>query len=257
VLDVAAAGAALLPVPAQRLPLVSLGKVEVAEGDSPVPFTSSIPFRIVGTLTRRAQLAVLVVSLDPARAPETMTVELAPGQTRGRIPIDVLGNDVDDQERGFVVAAWASRGVMTDGYLGELWVLDDDPAPTVRVTTPRRTVAEGGMAVWTITLDQPVNYFLPVTAEIVRGPKNVRALNGKDVPRAWLDGTFPAPGSLSTPLYRRGISLFGSIEAGLQTMQFAVPIRRDGVREPREALTLRVSVGDVTVTRTVFVAASR
>jgi hypothetical protein len=256
---VAAAGDGLPAVPARRLPLISIGSVSVREGDDPESTTARVPFTIAGTVERRGTFAVLFTALDPNRSPEVVSVEISPGQTSGTIPVDYLGNtDPNPDGAGnLMVAAWAARGVMTDAYLGTVTVRDDDPLPVASVTVPKKAVKEGRKATWTIRIASPLRSDLAVDVQIVRGPAKVRALTGNDVPSSWLASVSPFPAARSTPLWKRTMLLYTYIPAGETSTTISVPIRKDGKREGREQLTLRFTIGASTMTRTIYVAASK
>lgn len=254
VLDAAAVGAGLAPVPAKRIPLVSLGEIEVPEGDGPGVSTARVPFTVQGRIAARSKLQVRVAR--QGKGVETITVELAPGQTRGSIPVDFVGDRIPapwDEE--FSVTGWGNRGVMTDDYLGGLRVIDDDPLPDFTVTAVKRTVKEGGKAVWKITLAKKLPIPVYIGVEPVRGPSKVRPLNGDDVARSWLKAHV-YPGSRTKALYKQSVYIEAVIPADRRSTTITVPIRKDHRKEGREQLTLAITIGDKTVTRTVYVAKS-
>ena len=107
--------------------------MKVEEGDGNDPVTASIDFDIVGELTRPAKLVVMTVG-QARGAKEKFTLDLAPGQTSGSVPVSYQPDNRDDYPRAVTqVAAWATRNVMTDSYTGSLTVLDDDPTPAMTV----------------------------------------------------------------------------------------------------------------------------
>lgn len=250
VLDAAAVKPGLAALPEKRIPLVSLGEVEVPEGDGPGVSTARVPFTVQGRIAARSKLQVRVAR--EGKGVETVTVELAPGQTRGSVPVDFVGDRIPEPGgEEFSVTGWGSRGVMTDDYLGALRVTDDDPLPSFTVKAVKRTVKEGRKAAWRITLASTVPIPVSVGIEVVRGPAKVRPLNGDDVSRSWLRAhVYPA--SRKQPLYRQFVYLDAVIPAGRRSTTITVPIRKDHRKEGREQLTLAFSLGERTVTRTVY-----
>ncbi|HQR27597.1 MAG TPA: hypothetical protein PLP61_11205 [Nocardioides sp.] len=258
VLDLAAAPDTLAAVPRTRLPVVSLGRVRVVEGDA-ASATARVPFTVSGQLTRRAALVVGVVSYLPRVKRWTQELDLAPGQTQGSVVVDYAGNRLDDIARRPVdLVAYPRFGAMTDTYFGRVVVLDDDPTPRVRVRTESRVVREGRPARWTVRLAHPVQYGTEVMLRVVRGPAGTSPLSVGDVPPAWLRDHVDEALPPRTPLWQTHAVVFGYFRPGRTEASFAVPTRRDGRHEGRETLTMRVRVtlpgGRSAFTRTVVVA---
>lgn len=257
-LDISSVPEALGAVPEKRVPLVSLGTATEVEGNDPDTRTVRVPFTVNAKPSARSSFVVRVSSYDQTQRSDLITVNLAPGQTKGSIPVDVAGNTEPSlgQLAGFTLTGWAVRGVMTDAYLGQLDVTDDDPLPTVNVTVQKKTVREGQKATWTLRLSKPLEQDLWVNAEIIRGPRSVRALTGADVPTKWRREQ--GVGSTRLPLYKQGVTISKGLPAGKTTVVISVPIAKDHRAEPREQLTVKLSLGDTGVgaTKTVYVAAS-
>lgn len=259
VLDAAAVPAILAAVPAKRIPLVSLGKVEELEGDDPEPRTVKVPFTLNTPVTNRSSIVVQVASYNEDQRSDLIKVNLAPGQKKGFVPVDVVGNTTPSlgSTAGFGLTAWAVRGVMTDAYQGSLNLQDDDPIPNFTLKAKKRTVKEGQKATWVLTMSEPLANDLYFDVTVVRGPKKVKALTGGDVTRSWRK----AHGVMSTrkPLYKQGVWLPGELPAGSTKLVVSVPISKDGKKEGREQLTLqfRFYDADLTFTKTVYVAASK
>ncbi len=195
VADLAAAPAELAAVPDVRLPTVNLGRAEIVEGNGSKRVTAAVPFTVVGDVTRPARLMVTTVGqLGSER--QRFTIDLAPGQTEGSIPVRYQPDRRDDYDKLLTYAnAFAAHNVMTDAYIGQLVVVDDDPTPRLQVKAVKRTIAEGQTARLKVRLSAPVGYDLYVTGRIVRSPKP--ALAADDVPRDWFQnytGQKPKPG---------------------------------------------------------------
>jgi hypothetical protein len=187
------------------------------------------------------------------RSRSRLRVDLAPGQTEGFIRYEYRGNNVDDYDRrntGYY--AFAVDGVMTDKYDGQVRLLDDDPAPRVRVRTPRR-VAEGDTLQVRLELSSPTGYEMYVGGRVVRGVGPGARLSVGDIPTRWLERHFVATDDPRQPLHKAGVFLFERLRAGERTATLTIPIRADGVREGRERITLKIDSGRGRVTRTIRV----
>ena len=251
--DLAAAPTGLAPVPEERLPLVSIGNLRQQEGDGPGTVTARVPFTIQGAVTRPARL-VAVVAGQERGATRRFRIDLAPGQTSGSIPIDYQADTLDDYPRSYtIIAAWAGKEAMTDDYTGRLVVVDDDPSPTVTISPVSGTVAEGQNATWRIRLSAPVDYDFFIDGQVARGPKP--ALKGFDVPLAWLRD-HGSTRHRAWPLWRSGAWVYTQVPRGRTSATISVPIRKDGARERREALTVEFHVNRHSITRTIRVARS-
>jgi len=258
-LDVAAVSPDLAAIPAKRLPLVSLGSAEVAEGNSSQPRTARVPFTLSEPAQVRSTFTVRSLYYGKAQTSDRQTIYLAPGQTKGTIPIEYVGNKTPSSAfpSNFNLTAWAVSGVMMDSYIGSLSIREDDPLPKFKFKAVKKTVKEGQTARWQVSLSAPLTEDAWVEGEIVRGPKSVPGLTGADVPRQWREQV----GVLTTklPLYRQGFSLQGRIKAGSKKFTFDIPIAKDSKREGREQVTMRVSIfgTNLNATRTVYVSPSK
>lgn len=251
VADLAAAPATLAAVPALRVPTVDVGRVRVEEGDGAAPVTAYVPFTVTGTLTRPGRLSVLTIG-QAARDMQRFAVDLAPGQTSGRIPVTYQPDRADDYPKAVTgVVAWATRNVMTDAYVGQLTVLDDDPTPAMRLRPVPRTIAEGDAATWRLELARPVDYDLFVLARVVRGPRPRVAVG--DVGTGWVEQHLGPDADPGKPLWTYRPMLFEQLRAGGRSLQMSIPVRRDTRAEGRESLTLRVKLDHKVIKRTVYV----
>ncbi len=251
VADLGSAPTALAAVPERRLPTVDVGTAEVVEGDGRQPVTVQLPFHVRGGLTRPARISVLTVGQTRGDI-QRFTVDLAPGQTEGSIPITYTPDRRDDFAKLTTqVATWAVRNVMTDGYVGGLTVLDDDPAPRLRVRPVARTVDAGRPARWSVGVSRPTDYDQWVSARVVRGP--APALRAGAVPAAWLRKNVGTEVDPAKPLWTAKPMLFGQIRAGAKKLVLTIPTRRTVLAHPRESVTLRIQVGRKVFKRTVYV----
>lgn len=254
VADLAAAPASLAPVPDRRLPTINLSDVRLVEGAGRGTVTAQVPFTVSGDVSRPARFVVVTTGQERGSL-QHFAVDLSPGQTSGSIPVDYESDRRDDFPRTITqVATWASREVMTDNYLGELTILDDDPTPPITITPVSKTVQEGEPLSWQVQLGAKVDYDLFVAGKVVRGPEP--ELRGDDVPSPWLlahasdtDG--------DTTLRKLGVQLFEQLRSGGKILIVSIPTRRDGVAEGRESVTVRFKIDHTAYTRTIHVAPSR
>ena len=257
VTDLAAAPAALAAVPDVRLPQVNLGDLELVEGDpagdqEEARRVARVPFTIAGEVTRPSRFVVVTAGQELG-SQHRFTIEVAPGQTSGTIPVAYSVDRLDDYDAQTILSVWPVSGLTTDDYLGTLSISDDDPSPQVRVTT--RAVREGGRIVFRVSLSGPVGYDSSANLEVVKGPGE--DLRAADVPRPWLKRILGDDIVPNRPLWRSGIYVGGEIRAGKRTVDLVIPTRTDRRREGVERLTVRLYVGNERVRRTVTVRDAR
>ncbi|GAB2874600.1 alpha/beta hydrolase [Nocardioides pacificus] len=240
VLDLGAVPAGpLAAAPDKRLAQVNFGTIRQQEGDSGEAQVV-VPFRVSGTLTEPARFVALVQEQDSEK-PRRVVVDLAPGATTGGVELRVVPNLIDDLDvRWTFLQAFALRGAMPSQSIGRALILDDDPTPRVRVRTVPRSVTEGGRAIWRLTLSAPTGYDVYLDARFVAGTGPGPRLSVGDVPRGWMKETFGLPDvPAGTPLLGRDFQIYRYLPAGTRNVVVKVPLRRDGVREPTERVTLR------------------
>jgi dienelactone hydrolase len=250
VADLGAAPATLPSVPDLRLATIDIARLRVDEGDGRETTTAELPFQIVGDLTRPARFSVMTMGQQPGDV-ERFTVNLAPGQTSGSIPIDYLPDRRDDYPQAITqVIAWATSNVMTDAYAGDLVVLDDDPTPRLTVKPVSRSVAEGSAAEWKVELAKPVDYDLFVNGSVVRSP--APALTAGDVRPAWVVAHAGEvdPGKTLWSLHA---FVYDQLNAGERAFVITIPTRKDGEAEGRESIRLKLKINHHTYKKTVFV----
>lgn len=259
VLDLAGGYRTLPPVPVRRLPRVVLGAVTVTvtEGDATTRQTVRLPFHVYGAVREPGRFVVTGVDLATGRPVPRRTVEVAPGQREGSVPLTYRPDRRDDLAvQRIWLTAYALHGVMPSRYVGTVRILDDDPPPRVRVRVAARTVREGRPARWVVTVSRPVDYYPTVRGLVVPGPASPPALRAADVPRRWVRAhTYPMPPPDRT-LAAAEVGVAATLRPGRRTVVLRVPTVRDGRAEGTEAVTLRVWVPRVSepVLRTVRIA---
>lgn len=240
VLDAAAVRPGLPAVPVQRLARVSLGDVQVAEGDAPGTQVV-VPFTIDGPVRQDTEIVVLRSLWPYGELLPPVHVPVAAGQRSGSVSFQVEGDTVDDLDvTRFALFAFATRRLMTEDYIGMARILDDDPPPTVSVTPVARHVTEGHSAQWRVTLSTPTDYPVQVVARPVWGQVLGERLKISDLPLSWArDHIYPMrpPG---TPLNRTNLRLYGYINPGRLTSTLSLPVRVDGADESTEPVSMRV-----------------
>ena len=247
VADLSSAPATLAAVPERRLPTVSLSRVRVAEGAGGAK-TARVPFQVSGALDSPARFTVLTVGQARGDV-QRFTVDLAPGQTSGSIPVGYVADQRADYRRLVTqVTAWPTRNVMTDGYLGELAVIDDDPRPAISVRSVARHVPAGSPARWRVRLDKPVDFDLPVSGKVVRGTGT--PVRVADIGRSWTD-LHVGPVAPGKPLWKSQAMTYDVLDPGRREVVISIPTRRSRDAGATRTVTLRIDIGKRTVRRTV------
>jgi hypothetical protein len=251
VADLASAPDALAAVPQTRLPTIDVARLRRPEGDTNGAVRVELPFQVNGEVTRPARFGVTTVGQEIGDV-QRFTVDLAPGQTHGSIPITYRSDTRDDYAKLITqVSTYAMRNMMTDAYVGDLTVLDDDPTPRLTVRALHRRVAEGKAVAWRITLARPVDYDLFVSGKVVRGP--APNLAAADVAASWLRDHLGEDADADKPLWTYHPYLFADIGSGRTRTTLRIPTRKDGVEEGRESLTIKLRAPHLRATRTAFV----
>ncbi|MDZ5622510.1 hypothetical protein SFC88_16825 [Nocardioides sp. HM23] len=237
VADLAAAPEEVAAVPDRRLPQVRIGNVRIDEGAGGIK-VARVPFDIVGNVTRAGRFAVFTAGQQRGQV-QRLVVDVAPGQTSGSIPVEYNADRQFGHDQQTLIALWPLQGIATDDYLGQLLVVDDDPAPDVDIDVTRR-VREGGTIEITVTLEGATGVGTEVLARAVRGEGE--DLRGVDVPRAWLEDHSDARHP-QRPLWRTRTFVYDQVSPRRGTVTLRIPVRRDGVREGTEFLSVLVATG--------------
>jgi len=248
-LDVAAASDELTAPQERRLPYVELGRARIPEGDGRHPVTASLPYRVVGTLTRPATFRV---SVGWRLGGGTYDVALAPGQDSGALEIAYWTDEYYGPNRQIYASAWGVEGVGTGRWVGRLRIIDDDPRPRLTVTAPR-VVTEGEKAIVRLQL-----HHLPYSGEnavvtFVPGPSVRPPVRVADVSLDWLVNLAHRVPKPTKRLNRLGIREYVFLGRGAKNEKFAVPTRADSRSEKTEEMTLEIRFMGQTFTRTIRV----
>ena len=198
-----------------------------------------MPFEVVGDVTRRARFVVQTTGQEVGNV-QRFTVDLAPGQTSGSIPVGYTPDKRDDYDQLTTqVAAWPILGMMTDDYLGALTIVDDDPRPPITIKPVHRKVAEGSPATWRVRVARGVDYDLFINGKVVKGPSPTVRID--DIGQRWID-LHTGPVDTNKPLWTYGPMLFDQLREGRRTVDISIPTSRDRRDEHAESLTVRFRV---------------
>lgn len=210
---------------AARVPVLDLGSVRVREGDG--RGVARVPYRLSAPLASPGTVRLATTGPEGVRRRD---VTVPAGRTRGTLPWPVRG-DTAPGTRQVPLAAYAVQGVAVRDGLGSVRLVDDDPTPVVRVRPLRDRVAEGGSLAWVVTV-RPAPADPPyLTRRLVRA-EGRPSLSLEDLPvgvPAYTEGALPA--------------------TSRQRWVVRVPIRRDGLTEPAEAVTVRLALPELGFTR--------
>ena len=223
-------------VEAAALPRVDVGRTIVKEGDSGTR-TYRIPVEISGHGS--GQVRVYVFDPDSGRA-ENRLVTVRPGSDAIDVPVEVKGDTVygDDVEHDIVVKA--VHNAVVGKYRGGVVVENDDPEPVITLSPVVDRVTEGEPLTWRLSVDAPaaVDNWVPVRVlPVTEGAE----LSTKDVDPQWLkdsSGDVPDP---ERPLSDARLWVWVNIPPGSTSVDFVVPIVRDQVAEPTEAMRLALT----------------
>jgi dienelactone hydrolase len=252
VADLSRAPAALAAVPDRRLPTVSVSSLKIVEGNAPGTFVAHLPYRVQGDVSRPMRVSVVTVGQERG-AVQAFAIDIPAGQTSGSVPVSYTADQRDDYSPVVTTATmWATRNAMTDAYVGDLRVEDDDPTPRITVTPRRKTVREGQRLEFVVRLEKAADYDLFLTAKVLHSPQPLRA---GDVPASWLERYAPTDDPEATLASLRPY-LSVRVRSGVRRAVLSIPVRADGTREGRESLRVLFRGKGQKVTRTVYVARS-
>ena len=100
--------------------------MRIDEGDGGTK-VAQVPFKIIGNVTHRARFAAFTAGQQRGQV-QRLFIDVAPGQTPGTIPVEYDADRRFGFDQQTQIALWPLQGIATDDYLGELLVVEDDPA---------------------------------------------------------------------------------------------------------------------------------
>jgi hypothetical protein len=249
ILDASRRGPGLDDVPDRSLPRIRLGRVVQDEGDEgdAGAGVAQVPFQVLGDVSAPATFAVAADqwTFGWNRRPRFTVVDVQPGQTSGTFEVGYEADDLDDRSRQSQrVYAVPRQGVTTSGFVGQVVVRDDDPAPRVRFRPVRKRVHYGDDLRFRLSLSSPVDYDVWYRLRAVR-VDGLRPLRTSDVPRRWLRahlGRVPRDVALAR-VWRYD---YVYLRPGRTGTVVSVPTLRHPLHERPKALTIRLSSRELT-----------
>jgi len=231
---------------AENVPVVrvDLGHWRVQEGGDGRR-TVRVPVTLTGTIDVPATFWIVQAArkadLPPALAAQYVTI--APGTRRLEVGLQVVGNALDDEDLiSRPVYAQAVSDTVVGDWAGALDILDDDPSPSVTITSAH--AVEGESLVWALSLSAPSHREVSVDFRAIPVPSGTAALATDDVPDWWLAPWTGLPSSPPVPLADLDLSLFCNVPAGQTGSTLEIPTVADDRAEGEEQVVLDV-VGEV------------
>ena len=204
-------------------PVVSVGDVQVAEGDSSTTIATfavslSEPWAKSTTVQYATADGTATASTDYTAASGTLTIP--PGQSSGQISVPVAGDTTDEPDETFTLQLTAGPGATVGDGQGLGTILDDDPQPTLSVGDVTLTEGTGSetSAALVVSLSNPSS-------------------NAVTVQYATADGTANAGTDYTS------VSGTLTIPPGQSSGQISVPVAGDTIDEPDETFTLQLTAG--------------
>jgi hypothetical protein len=214
--------------PTTDVPVVSFDTVKQQEGDGSDPATVEVPWHVTGDLAQDATVTVVhstPFSFDDSAQTETLVIPAH--TTSGVLPVTYQPNDLDDRGKRFIgLTAYAVRGIETDVYVGGASIIDDDPTPGLSVSTGAHRITAGTKATWSLTLDEPVNYYAYALARPVKATSGPQLRVG-DLPKRFRERYFGDDADLSMPLYRTSARFYVQIRPHRLSGTLSIPTRKE------------------------------
>ena len=204
------------------VPVARIGDTEITEGAAGTRTTAHLTVTLSEPTSRAVSFAYTTANGTALAGKDYVaksgTLTFSKGQTSKRIGVRVRGDDLDEPKERFTVKLSNPTGATIARKTGTVTILDDDPAPSVRIEDV--SVTEGPAGATT-------------TAKV---PVRLSAKSGKTVTVGYAtrDGTATAG---SDYMATSGILTFSP---GQTTKHVEVTILGDGVHEGNESLTVEL-----------------
>jgi hypothetical protein len=179
------------PTPAESTwtvtdPTVSIGDVTLLEGTtgtSEAIFTVSLNSASDQTVTVDYATAngIATAPADYTAASDTLT--FAAGETTKQVEVSVIGDSLDEPGESFLVNLTNAANATLGDNQGVGTIIDDDPTPSLSIDD--KTVAEGAVAAFTVTLSAASG--LPVSVDYASANGTAIAPGDYDVVEGQLD----------------------------------------------------------------------
>ncbi|MGW3121441.1 alpha/beta hydrolase family protein [Streptomyces sp. NPDC001107] len=216
---------------------VDMGRTTVKERDSGVR-TYRVPVQVSGHGS--GQVRVYVVDPVTGRS-STRLVTVHPGGHDIDVPVEVKGNTRYAYDVDHTVIVKAVRGAVIGSYRGGLTVQNDDPMPTITVTSVAGRVTEGKPLKWKVSLSEAADVDLSPTFLVVPvtgGPE----LSTKDVDPTWLAGASGESPDPERPLSQvKYLYLGADVPKGKLSAEVSLPTVKDRVTEPTESVRFQLT----------------
>lgn len=214
------------------LPRVDVSDLTVSEGDEG---TRTYEVEVTASGAGTGQARLFVGTEDGTFTTDVVTVHSG---LVDEVTVAVTGNTRWSTGSVRWVYAKALHGSVGGDYVGGLRVRDDDPKPTVTLTSDG-PVAEGGVLTWTATLsavaDSPFLWFGPALPP-AEGPE----LSSTDIDPDWFRALAAEEPEPSRPLSSTPLVMAVFIDAGSLTGRMGLPTVADTEAEPTEYVHLRL-----------------
>ncbi|WP_235735972.1 hypothetical protein [Nocardioides alcanivorans] len=228
---------------------LELGAVRADEGDARGRGTAQVPWTIQGEVPAGTRFRVVI---EDDRGIAHRDVMVPAGATTGSVPVTFPRNRTHEDRRVVQqLRAYALTGVNIADNHGRATVIDDDPAPKVRLKRKRRTVREGQVIKVVIKLARPVTQHRGYTYRFARAGRAEAQLG--DLTRAWRL-KHVGPGGVKKKLSQLGFRGQLQLRPRRKKVVIRIPVARDGVKEAREQVRLKVRGPGIRAATTVRLA---
>jgi hypothetical protein len=179
-----------------------------------------------------------------------MEIVVPPGASSVQVPITIPGDDeyVFPPTTLYVVV-YGRVNAMASHYIGQITVLDDEPAPVLTIDATTVSTEEGGLLSWTIRASRPIPISLVVTGVFQDvSPDAAADVNDftREQVKIWEFDEPPAAGKLA------GSAFVFVLPAGSTVLTLSFETLDDVVPEGAESVEFRVLGGSVLLPETVL-----
>jgi hypothetical protein len=234
VIDIASSQARIMQPVVLDLPVISVERLSVAEGNGFKTFnlkvTADKPIKSPGAIWLQNGFEGYQINLVPGS--KTLVAEF---------PYSWVGDNLfgyGSTTIGDVLTVSALKGVVTGNYIGGINIVEDDPIPTLSVVAKNVTAKEGQSLEWKLRLSSPttgIEFYCYLIA-----PSGTE-LTTRDVPSSWLQQSYGTPPSTPVPLSSLGfVSARVYFAYGVKSASLVVPIAADGKAEEKETMSCEI-----------------
>jgi hypothetical protein len=235
VIDIASSQARILQPVVLDLPVISVDRVSVPEGNGLQTFNLEIksnkPIKSPGAIWVQTRNKGYQIDLVPGS--KTLIAEFPYSWVGDNIYSSSLSFDTD-----VYVALTALSGVVIGNRIGGLTVVEDDPLPTLSAVAKRVSVKEGESLEWKLRLSTAttgITFYCYLLA-----PEGTE-LTTRDVPASWLQLSYGSPPATPVPLSSLGyVYAAVNFAYGVKSASLFVPIARDGMAEDKESMACEI-----------------